>query len=251
MPSHLVGRLLFLYLLYCYLLAVQAAALPCLIPPLLLAAMLTTTHFCTAAVLVAAPPSLHRQGLLATLHEKWPLLACTVTADVTELPLLVRQQPYALIVLDDTLGSLALAGLIRHLRSIRSCQPIFVLVGQRLPPVQRQLLLQAGAKTLLPHNIAPAALLATITPLLNGTTGGTRAASAVLHHPPLTPFSSREAEVLRLVVADHCNQEIADKLCLSVRTVESHRRALLQKAGVKTLVGLVVQAVREGWVGVA
>jgi DNA-binding NarL/FixJ family response regulator len=36
-----------------------------------------------------------------------------------------------------------------------------------------------------------------------------------------------------------------------VRTVESHRRALLQKTGAKTLVGLVVQAVREGWVAVA
>ncbi|GAB2795559.1 DNA-binding NarL/FixJ family response regulator [Hymenobacter luteus] len=48
-------------------------------------------------------------------------------------------------------------------------------------------------------------------------------------------------------MADCCNQEIADKLFLSVRTVESHRRALLQKAGTKTLVGLVVQAVRERW----
>jgi DNA-binding NarL/FixJ family response regulator len=58
-------------------------------------------------------------------------------------------------------------------------------------------------------------------------------------------------DVLRLVVADCCNQEIADRLFLSVRTVESHRRALLQKAGAKTLVGLVVQAMREGWVAVA
>jgi DNA-binding NarL/FixJ family response regulator len=55
-------------------------------------------------------------------------------------------------------------------------------------------------------------------------------------------------QVLSLVVADHCNAEIADKLCLSVRTVESHRRTLLQKAGTKTLVGLAARAVREGWV---
>ena len=54
--------------------------------------------------------------------------------------------------------------------------------------------------------------------------------------------------MLRLVVQDCCNQEIADQLFLSVRTVESHRRALLQKAGVRTLVGLAVQAVKQGWV---
>jgi DNA-binding NarL/FixJ family response regulator len=68
---------------------------------------------------------------------------------------------------------------------------------------------------------------------------------------PATPLSRRELDVLHLVVADHCNQEIADRLFVSVRTVESHRRALLQKTGAKTLVGLVVQAVREGWVTVA
>ena len=42
--------------------------------------------------------------------------------------------------------------------------------------------------------------------------------------------------MLRLVVADHCNQEIANSLCLSTRTVESHRRTLLHKAGTRTLV---------------
>jgi DNA-binding NarL/FixJ family response regulator len=54
--------------------------------------------------------------------------------------------------------------------------------------------------------------------------------------------------VLHLVVADYCNQEIANRLCVSVRTVESHRRMLLQKAGANTSVGLAVRAVREGWV---
>jgi DNA-binding NarL/FixJ family response regulator len=54
--------------------------------------------------------------------------------------------------------------------------------------------------------------------------------------------------VLRLVTDDHCNQEIADLLFVSVRTVESHRRALLQKSGTRTLAGLVAWALREGMV---
>ncbi|WP_141765620.1 helix-turn-helix domain-containing protein, partial [Hymenobacter coccineus] len=63
-----------------------------------------------------------------------------------------------------------------------------------------------------------------------------------------TPFSPRELEVLRLVVDDYCNREIAGHLYLSVRTVESHRRALLQKSGARTLVGLVAWALRAGMV---
>jgi DNA-binding NarL/FixJ family response regulator len=63
-----------------------------------------------------------------------------------------------------------------------------------------------------------------------------------------TRFSPRELEVLRLVVDDRCNREIADSLYLSVRTIESHRRALLQKSGTRTLVGLVAWALREGMV---
>ncbi|UOQ65988.1 helix-turn-helix transcriptional regulator [Hymenobacter volaticus] len=214
--------------------------------------MLPTTALYSANVLVAAPPSLQRQGLLSTLHDKWPLLSCSVTADTSQLPMLVRQQAYALIVLDSTLSSLPIAELIRQIRSIRSCQPLLVLTGPRLTPVQRQQLLLAGTVTLLPHTVAPTVLLATITPFVSGTLHWTLPPSITpTRVAPPTPFSNREVEVLRLVVADNCNQEIADKLCLSVRTVESHRRALLQKTGAKTLVGLVVQAVREGWVGVA
>ncbi|MBC8085338.1 MAG: response regulator transcription factor [Hymenobacter sp.] len=205
-----------------------------------------------ATVLVAAPPSLHRQGLLATLHDHWPALSFSITADASQLPPLLRQQSYALVVLDGALGGAGLSGLLRQLRGIRSSQPLLVLTGQRLAPTLRQHLLQAGAGVLLPYHVAPAAVVTAITALLSGATGGMSSpAAAPRRLAPPTPFSQREVEVLRLVVADYCNQEIADQLYLSVRTVESHRRALLQKAGAKTLVGLAVLAVREGWVGVA
>jgi DNA-binding NarL/FixJ family response regulator len=203
-------------------------------------------------MLVAAPPSLHRQGLLAILHDQWPTLTCTVAPDAAQLPPLLLQQAYGLVVLDSELGGPPLPLLLRQLRSIRSGQPLLVFMGRRLAPELRQQLLQAGAGALLCHHVAPAAVLATVAALLNGAAGGMASpASPLRHMVPPTPFSAREVEVLRLVVADCCNQEIADRLFLSVRTVESHRRALLQKTGAKTLVGLVVQAVREGWVSVA
>ncbi|RZJ94195.1 MAG: response regulator transcription factor [Hymenobacter sp.] len=53
---------------------------------------------------------------------------------------------------------------------------------------------------------------------------------------------------MHLVADDHCNQTIAAHLYLSVRTVESHKRALLQKSGARTLAGLVAWALRAGLV---
>lgn len=56
----------------------------------------------------------------------------------------------------------------------------------------------------------------------------------------------REKEILQLIVDEFTNQEIADKLYLSLRTVENHRNNLLQKLDVKNTAGLVKVAIQEG-----
>jgi DNA-binding NarL/FixJ family response regulator len=58
----------------------------------------------------------------------------------------------------------------------------------------------------------------------------------------------REKEILQLIVDEFTNQEIADKLFLSLRTVENHRNNLLQKLEVKNTAGLVKVAIQEGLV---
>lgn len=56
-------------------------------------------------------------------------------------------------------------------------------------------------------------------------------------------FSNRELEVIKLICKENTNQEIADKLFLSKRTVETHRQRILDRIGAKNTVGLVVYAV--------
>jgi len=58
-------------------------------------------------------------------------------------------------------------------------------------------------------------------------------------------LSDREKEVLQLIVQEHSNQEIADKLFISIRTAESHKRNLLEKTGCKNIAGLVMYAVER------
>lgn len=60
-----------------------------------------------------------------------------------------------------------------------------------------------------------------------------------------TPLSNREKEVLKLIVDELSNQEIADKLFISVRTVETHKHNMLEKTGCKNIAGLVMYAIER------
>ena len=60
------------------------------------------------------------------------------------------------------------------------------------------------------------------------------------------PLSSREKEVLKLILEEHSNSEIAGRLFISVRTVNAHKRNLLEKTGAKNMVGLVIYAIEKG-----
>lgn len=62
----------------------------------------------------------------------------------------------------------------------------------------------------------------------------------------LTPkISRREKDVLELIMKEHTTQEIADTLFISLKTVESHRRSLLTKLGVRNTAGLVRVAIEN------
>jgi DNA-binding NarL/FixJ family response regulator len=64
----------------------------------------------------------------------------------------------------------------------------------------------------------------------------------------LPGFSERELEVLDLICRDFTTSEIADKLGISPRTVEGHRRKLLEKSETKNIAGLVVFALKNNLV---
>lgn len=62
----------------------------------------------------------------------------------------------------------------------------------------------------------------------------------------LRVLSPREREVLRLVAEGHTNQEIADRLILSIKTVQAHRANVMEKLGLDNLAQLVRFAIRYG-----
>jgi two-component system, NarL family, response regulator NreC len=81
---------------------------------------------------------------------------------------------------------------------------------------------------------------------LNPRLGAALATAASAADSPPDGLTDREAEVLRLVALGHTNAEIADKLYLSVRTVESHRARIGQKLRISTRAELVRYALDRG-----
>jgi two-component system, NarL family, response regulator LiaR len=65
---------------------------------------------------------------------------------------------------------------------------------------------------------------------------------------PSDMLSEREIEVLRLATRGLSNQNIADELCLSLRTVQAHLGHIFNKLQVSSRTEAVVHALKQGWV---
>ena len=121
-------------------------------------------------------------------------------------------------------------------------------------------MLEAGAKGYILKNAGKEEMIAAINTVASGDSYFSRQVSSKiteqLHKKhshkyygmrnreiPLTP---REFEVLKLIAQEYSNPEIAEKLFISIRTVDTHRRNLLEKLGVKNTAGLVKYAIKKG-----
>ena len=109
----------------------------------------------------------------------------------------------------------------------------------------------AGADGYLPKAAADEDLVRAIRAVASGERYVHPSLGAALAAPaasagPIDELTEREREVLRLLALGHTNQEIAEQLIVSVRTVESHRAHVMAKLRVTTRAGLVRAALDAG-----
>jgi DNA-binding NarL/FixJ family response regulator len=64
--------------------------------------------------------------------------------------------------------------------------------------------------------------------------------------PPPSPLTPRQREILQLLAEGLSSKEIAARLSLSVKTVDSHRAQLMERLGINDVAGLVRYAIRTG-----
>jgi DNA-binding NarL/FixJ family response regulator len=59
-------------------------------------------------------------------------------------------------------------------------------------------------------------------------------------------LTHREREVLQLLAEGRTTKDIASKLCVSIKTIETHRKQIMEKVGLKSVAELTKYAIREG-----
>ena len=79
----------------------------------------------------------------------------------------------------------------------------------------------------------------------HGHHGGKHPQSEIINSHDL---SAREIEVLKLITKGFINKEIAEKLSISLTTVISHRKNITEKLGIKSVAGLTIYAVMNGYI---
>jgi len=115
---------------------------------------------------------------------------------------------------------------------------------------------KAGAKAYLLKNIGKNELLAVIKNVYNGESYLSPEIASTLakklqgisEGKAESKISKRELEVLKLIAEGLTNKEIADKLNTSDRTIEAHRRNLMDKTNSKNTATLIKYAVKSGLV---
>jgi DNA-binding NarL/FixJ family response regulator len=120
-------------------------------------------------------------------------------------------------------------------------------------------MLEAGAKGYLLKNTTTLELTEAIKAVYNGGTHFCNSTSEKLKNmivqSKFNPYkqkakielTAREIEVMRLMCQQMKNTDIADKMCISVRTVEGYREKIFEKTGSKTLAGITIFAIKNGY----
>jgi two-component system response regulator NreC len=172
-----------------------------------------------------------------------------VVAEAGDVPTTERRiaayRPRVLILDLNMPGESSLPAIPR-LRQTAPETQIVVLTMQNDPAFAREALL-AGAIGYVLKEAADSELVQAVRLAAEGRTYlnpelGARLAAAPPANGPPDDLSARELEVLRLIALGYTNGEIATRLFLSVRTVESHRAHIQQKTGRSTRAALVAYA---------
>jgi two-component system response regulator NreC len=155
------------------------------------------------------------------------------------------------LILDLTMPGRPSLDVLKELRRATPDTSVVVLTMEADPALAREAL-GAGAAAYVLKEAADADLLEAIRRAAAGRSyldpalGAVLATTPAQAHAAPDDLTERELDVLRLIALGNTNAEIAQALCLSVRTVESHRAHIQVKTGRSTRAQLVAYALDAG-----
>ena len=196
-----------------------------------------------------------RQGLAQLINSEPDLIVCGQGADAYEALRAIRQAAPDLALVDVSLKDSDGIELLRELRSAAPNLPVLIL-SMHDESLYAERALRAGAQGYIMKQEAPQTLLSAIRKVLSGQVyvsdkmgvkllqrmvGGSKQGRDL----PMDRLTDRELEIFGMIGAGRSIKEIADKLFLSVKTVESHRDHIKQKLGLTSSAELLRFAIRN------
>jgi two-component system response regulator NreC len=198
-------------------------------------------------VLIADDHAVLRAGLRMLIEAQSDMEVVGEAADGLETLSRAGEVESDVVLLDLSMpGPPGTATIERLVRLVPS--PRVLVLTMHDDPVYLRTALQAGASGYIVKKAADVELLSAIRVVYHGGTfvnltrpGEDQRSDEVRHvhrDSPAAgqpkPLSQREVEVLRLLAQGHTNQEAADRLAVSIKTIETHRKRLSDKLGLKS-----------------
>jgi two-component system, NarL family, response regulator NreC len=198
-------------------------------------------------IVIADDHQVVRAGLRLLLESESGFQVVAEAGDVPTTERRVAAYHPRVLILDLNMPGEASLPAIPRLRASSPTTNIVVLTMQNDPAFAREAL-RAGATGYVLKEAADSELVQAVRMAADGRTylnpelGARLAAEPAAPDGPPDDLSARELEVLRLIALGHTNSEIASRLYLSVRTVESHRAHIQQKTRRTSRADLVAYA---------
>jgi two-component system, NarL family, response regulator NreC len=203
------------------------------------------------AVVLADDHVVVRNGLRLLLDSEPGIEVVAEAGDVPDTLEAVERHRPDVVVLDLLMPGEAGLAAIPRLRAASPGTRVVVLTAQQDPSFASEAM-RLGAAGYVPKEAAGRQLLRAIRMVAEGSTYleprlGARLAAGVAAAKRAAPeLTEREVEVLRLIARGHTNREMAERLFLSIRTVESHRARIQRKLGRSSRSDLVEYAIERG-----
>jgi len=209
-------------------------------------------------VIIVDDHKIFRQGIIALLKEEKDIAVSGEAGSRQELMNLLNTVTFDLIIMDVNLGNESGIELTEEIKKLNPESNILAL-SMHCEKDYIIKMLESGATGYVLKNTGRDELISAIFAVAKGDTylGKDVATTLMEHiHSPLygqdntskktIPLTPREMDVLKLIAQEYSNSEIAEKLFISIRTVDTHRRNLLEKLNLKNTAGLVKYAIRHG-----
>jgi DNA-binding NarL/FixJ family response regulator len=203
------------------------------------------------SVLLVDDHSLVRRGFRRLLEDAPDIRVVGESSDGHEAVEAVRALKPQVVVMDFALPSMNGAVATRRIRELDP-QTAVLILSMHAEPSYIRMCLEAGARGYLLKNAMDLELVTAVRKVAAGEQVlDPRLGNLAAESPAPPQLSTRELEVLQLIVHGKSNKEIAVVLKLSVNTVSVHRANIMQALGIHNTAELVVYAIRTGLVSIA